>query len=97
MIKSVQDELFEILYKQANHELEKLEIIKESRENKIEEIKQECVIEKEEQEHLDKEIKYLERQIELQKELIEIYEKNNIYKVLKTKIYSVIYIYIYIC
>ena len=59
------------------HELEKLEIIKESRISKIEEIKQKCVIEKEEQEHLDKEMKYLERQIELQKELIELYENNN--------------------
>ena len=78
MKKSVHDELFEILYKQAKHELEKLEIIKESRESKIEEIKQKCVIEKEEQEHLDKEMKYLERQIELQKEIIELYEKNNI-------------------
>ena len=47
MKKSVQDALFEILYKQAKHELEKLEIIKESRISKIEEIKQKCVIEKE--------------------------------------------------
>ena len=77
MKKSVQDELFEILYMQANHELEKLEIIKESRISKIEEIKQKCVIEKEEQEHLDKEMKFLDRQIELQRELIDLYENNN--------------------
>ena len=77
MKSSVLDELFEILYKQAKHELEKLEIIKESRESKIEEIKQKCVIDKEEQEHLDKEMKYLERQIELQKDLIELYDKKN--------------------
>ena len=73
---TVYDELFEIQYRVAKHELEKLEIIKESRESKIEEIKQKCVIEKEEQEHFDKEMKYLDTQISLQKEIIKLYEVN---------------------
>ena len=74
---TVQDELFEIQYRIAKHELKKLENIRQSRtENKNKMLKEKTTLTEEDTKHLDEEMDFLDEQISLQKEIIKLYEVN---------------------